>query len=262
MAWLNKLPILDVKPRNDSECRCHTFRDQAVVFAVFLTDNQAFINSVYDDPPTYSSGKYKCRIVDAEMYKKDDKEYESACVELLQSGYFRRVHVYVDAERNCPDSMLTEQERYRAKLKHKIIDICHNLDIHVDVTNTPCMENRMSPRTRRIEQYEKAFQQHIDSLDATCARQSRKQLIERVSHVCEKMNAILQGKLLNTNQAPEDADTVFAFHQCWKELYDIITEETQRPGKTDTAAVLSPEELRTQRLYSLDITRYYYNIKL
>lgn len=228
-------------------------RNDAVVFAVFLTNNHAFITSVYDNPPTYGHGKKPCRIVDAEVYKKSPQEYEAACVELLHTGKFQRVHIYVDALRT----------KYQTQLLSRLLEVCEQLGIHADMTNTPRLDNENSPRTRALRPYNDAFKRHIEQLDVTGVRRSRQLLVDSVSRITEKMKTILTGKLLNTRDLPDDADVMFAFHDCWKELHDIVKEESQQsPRSEQHVGPLTPEELQTERLYCLDVTRFYSVIEL
>lgn len=228
-------------------------RNDAVVFAIFLTNNHAFITSVYDAPPTYGPNKKPCRIVDAEMYKKSPQEYEAACVELLHSGKFQRVHIYVD----------TLRSKYQTQLLSRLLQVCEQLNIHADMTNTPRLENKNSPRTRALRPYVDAFKLHIERLDVNGVRRSRQLLVDSVDRVAEKMKAILTGKLLNTRDLPDDADAMFAFHDCWKELYDIVKEESQlSPRPDEHSRPLTPEEIQTERLYCLDVTRFYSVIEL
>ena len=224
-----------------------TTRNDSIVFVVFLTENLAFINSVYDDPPTYDSGRKKCHIVDAEMYKKDLQAYETACIFFLQSGKFQRVHVYMDPF----NTMMT-------KLMNNIVEVCNSMGIVSDVTTIPIPENNNSPRTLRLKTYTDS---HEDVHTAN-AKQSKRELLQQLECISEKMNMILQGKLLHTKDIPEDADTVFAFHQCWKDMYDIIKEEKQRRTPRQTRSHCTPEELQLQRLYSMDVRNFYEQIEL
>lgn len=217
-------------------------RSESLVFAIFLTSNPAFIKSVYRNPPTYDSGRKSCHVLCIHTDRRDAAQYEQACVSVLESGRFRRVQLYTDLVVDA-DHMALQQ---------RLLILCSRLHIHVDVTTTPNLENLTSPRTCLIRKCVDEEEQEDKSQELL----SRDQLLQRMDHICEKMSTLLRAKLLlSGGEPPEDMGTIFAFHDCWKQMYELVRWEE---GLSHTAQ----EELEKRQLYYVEQGDFYDDIPL
>lgn len=238
------IPVLFPKKSHSSKSVSNSSkrsaRSEPLVFAIFLTTNQAFIKSVYRNPPTYDSGRKPCHVVDTHVEQHDILLYEQSCTKVLESGTFRRVQLYIDPS---PDAA-------QAAVQQRLLALCKRLHLHVDVTTAPRPENLTSPRACLLKVCQPSPNEGQDS------RMSREQLLSKLSAVSEKMATVLRGKLLITGEPPQDADTVFAFHDCWKQLYCILQAEQECHQQTEQ------EQLEKRQLYCLELQDFYDDVPL
>lgn len=235
----------DGKSKRKQQSQQLSARSEPCVFAIFLTSNQAFIRSIQQNPPTYDSGRKPCHVLRLHTSIKDRISYEQACTAVLQSGCFRRVHIYTDL---VLDPELLEMQQ-------RLLLLCSSLHIHFDVTTAPNLENLSSPRTFLVKQC--AEEEELEKETRT-EKMTRKQILEKLDYVCEKMSIVLRSKLiLSGGEPPEDMNTVFAMHDCWKQLYSMIRWEPMLEAKHT-----EQEDLEKQQLYYLEQGDFYEDVPL
>jgi len=210
--------------------------NNAFLFAIFLTDNKAFVKYVYDHPPIRQDGS-PYYLLDVEAHKKNWKQYEKVCIEALRSGLFSIAHVYRDPQPRAVQWDRHDPKRVQCnQLFTTIMTLCTELRIRCDVTTTPWKES--SARACELEAYR---------VDDNCAK---RQLLQELDHSYQKMAMILSGQLLTQAAPPDNVTAILALHECWKEMHDIIQKETK--GKDC--------DVQTARLYSFNPSRWRYTL--
>lgn len=216
---------------------------KSVIFLIFLTNNIPFIQSVCDS--LYSDGKLP---VDAEVFKnKGSDEYCKACIRYMTAGISNHVRIFVEPLQHNKKEM-TNRDRERMENRQDLLRYfkitCDALDIKMDVEPLPTMTCTRSPRTKRQQEYEDAFEKKLETVDVQGQRKNHKEFVNSLVDIENTMLSIISDETLPSNaMKPERSrETLLAdFRTIYENLHLIIQEDIQCSSHKQREHLLSSE---------------------